>query len=154
MTQITHLVTEVSALFCKPLKQIYSVTKAQYLCRMISDLDFAALGILRCLSHAKSGHEFLQHHIDHGCKGVTVAHFFKAIQNKRRLTNLTSLNAQLVSVMERKVEDPFAEHKIFHQFKSKMEERQPCSTSFQAEVAVLLPCCSSSDLVWKEGIPN
>jgi hypothetical protein len=59
------------------LKQIYSATKAQYLCRTISDLDFAALGISRCLSHAKSGHEFLQHHIDHGCKGVTVDHFFK-----------------------------------------------------------------------------
>ncbi|MFT6242732.1 MAG: hypothetical protein ACJAQT_004843, partial [Akkermansiaceae bacterium] len=77
MAQITQLITEASALFFKPLKQIYSATKAQYLCRTISDLDFAALGISRCLSHAKSGHEFLQHHIDHGCKGVTVDHFFK-----------------------------------------------------------------------------
>ena len=116
MARITQLVTEASALFFKPLKQIYSATKAQYLCRTISDLDFAALGISRCLSHAKSGHEFLQPHIDHGCKGVTVDHSFKALQSKRRLTNLTSLNAQLVSVMERKVEDPFAEYMELKKF--------------------------------------
>ncbi|MFT6243037.1 MAG: hypothetical protein ACJAQT_005151, partial [Akkermansiaceae bacterium] len=31
MAQITQLITEASALFFKPLKQIYSATKAQYL---------------------------------------------------------------------------------------------------------------------------
>jgi len=80
------------------------------------DLDYAALGIARCLSHAKSGHEFLQHHIDPGRKGTTVDHFFKALSSGRRLANLTSLNAQISSVMNSKVEDPFARFKELKAF--------------------------------------
>ena len=76
MTKIFQLDSDVAALFFSPLHQVYSSTKAQYQCRTINDLDFAALGISRCISHAKTGHEFLQHHIDHGRKGVSVDHFF------------------------------------------------------------------------------
>jgi len=107
MPLITQLDTDVSTHFFEPLRQVYPKTEARYVCHAISDLDYAVLGILRCMSHAKTGHEFLQHHIDHGREGTTVDHFFKALKSGRRLANLTSLNALLGEVMEEKVTDPF-----------------------------------------------
>jgi len=116
MAYITQLNTDISDLFFQPLTQVYPATAAQYKCGVISDLDYAVLGVSRCISHAKSGHEFLQHHIDHGQIGTSVDHFFKALKSGRRLNNLTSLNAQLLSVMEHKVEDPFAAHEELKDF--------------------------------------
>ena len=116
MAKISQLDTDVSDLFFKPLTRVYPSTEKQYICKAISDLDYAALGVSRCISHAKSGHEFLQHHIDLGREGTSVDHLFKTYKSKRRLTNLTSLNAQLFSVMKQKVEDPFAEHKELNDF--------------------------------------
>lgn len=108
MVTISQLDTDISALFFEPLQLVYPDTESQYRCKTINDLDYAALGISRCISHTKSGHEFLQHHIDHGREGVSVDLFFKSLKSNRRLTNLISLNAQLVSVMKEKVEDPLS----------------------------------------------
>lgn len=116
MAQISQLETDVSSLFFDPLRQVYPSTDAQYQCGRISDLDFAALGISRCLSHTKTGHEFLQHHIDHGREGVSVDLFFKSLKSQRRLTNLTSINSKIVSVMKEKVEDPFSAHQELKDF--------------------------------------
>lgn len=107
MAPITQIDTDVSVHFFEPLREVYPKAEARYVCRAISDLNYAVLGTLRCMSHAKTGHEFLQHHIDHGREGTSVDHFFKALKSGRRLTNLTSLNAELGEVMRQKVADPF-----------------------------------------------
>ena len=64
---------------------------------------------MRCLSHAKSGHQFLQHHADHGDINIDPSHFFKALSSKRCLKNISSLNELLCATMQRELSDPFAE---------------------------------------------
>jgi hypothetical protein len=54
----------------------------------------AILGNLRRVSHTKTGHEILQHLVDHGQPGVESGNFFKALQSGRRLANLISINRE------------------------------------------------------------
>ena len=105
----THEInTTLESLFFKPLTDIYPGSSKQYSCTSISDLDFAKLGVLRCVSHAKTGHQFLQHHADQGQRDIDPSHFFKTLKSKRRLANLTSLNELLRGTMAAAVLDPFA----------------------------------------------
>lgn len=108
MPPLPTLKTESSSLFFKPLAELYEFSQARYRCTAISDLSFAQLGALRCLSHTKTGHEFLQHHADHGVADIDPDHFFKALKSKRRSMNLSSLNQLLGSFMAERIEDPFA----------------------------------------------
>lgn len=108
MAYISKINTDIAARFFSPLEQVYPRTKSQYICHANNDLDYAVLGTLRCLSHAKTGHEFLQHHFDQGQVGTKVSDFFKALQSKRRLRNLTSINQEIGEFMKEKVVDPFA----------------------------------------------
>lgn len=94
MAFITQINTDAAARFFDPLKQVDARSKSQYTCRSMSDLDYAVLGALRCVSHTKTGHEFLQHHVDHRQPEVEVSHFFKALQSGRRLANLISINRE------------------------------------------------------------
>lgn len=91
------------------LDELYPLSEKQYRCSDLSDLDFAKIGTLRVLSHAKSGHQFLQHHADQGGKELTVDHFFKALKSKRRLSNLMSLNQLILPLMKGVREDPLEE---------------------------------------------
>src|SRR5690606_6594770 len=109
MARYPQLKTDISALFFKPLDDIYSESEHRYDCQSISDLHFAALGVLRCLSHAKTGHEFLQHHADQGVAHIEVSHFFKALKSPRRGRNLGSINSRLRPLMAARLADPFAE---------------------------------------------
>lgn len=101
----------LKSLFFKPLNEIYPASDRPYSCSAISDLDFTKLGILRCISHAKTGHQFLQYHADHGGADIDPSHFFKTLKSTRRLANLGSLNELLRPVMSRKLADPFAAFK-------------------------------------------
>jgi hypothetical protein len=96
------------SLFFHPLQQVYPLSGSQYHCTGISDLDFAKLGVLRCLSHAKTGHEFLQHHADQSNESIDPGHFFKALKSPRRNLNLASINDLLRGVMRQQVADPYA----------------------------------------------
>lgn len=98
----------LNSLFFNPLIEVYHSSEKQYNCRGISDFEFAKLGVLRCLSHTKTGHGFLQHHADHGGIDLDPSHFFKALQSNRRLANLRSLNELLRDTMRRELGDPFA----------------------------------------------
>jgi hypothetical protein len=109
---ITHETnTTLESLFFKPLTDIYASSAKQYSCTSISDLDFAKLGVLRCVSHAKTGHQFLQHHADQGQRDIEPSHFFKTLKSKRRLANLSSLNELLRGTMTTELPDPFAAFK-------------------------------------------
>ncbi len=88
MARYPLLKTDIASHFFKPLDDIYSGSEERYDCQSISDLHFATLGVLRCLSHAKSGHEFLQHHADQQVADIEVSHFFKALKSPRRGRNL------------------------------------------------------------------
>jgi hypothetical protein len=119
MLKINELDTETAARFFAPLEDLYPDSQRQYHCTSLSDLDFAVLGILRCLSAARTGREFLQHHADHGGRQENPDLFFKALKSKRRLENLVSLNDSLAAVMSERIADPLAglgELKGYHFF--------------------------------------
>lgn len=111
MTSNYHDHSDLNSLFFNPLVQVYPLSDCSYQCSSISDLDFAKLGILRCLSHAKTGHQFLQHHADQGQQDIDPSHFFKTLRSKRRLKNTSSLNELLRSTIQNEMNDPFADFK-------------------------------------------
>ena len=108
MATIHDANTTLNSLFFKPLSDIYGGSIKPYSCSSISDLEFAKLGVLRCLSHAKTGQEFLQHHADQGQADIDPGHFFKTLKSKRRLANLASINELLRGTMATAVPDPYA----------------------------------------------
>jgi IS4 transposase len=106
MATHNQLNTDLSNELFKPVFDVYFDSSKQYKCTGISDINFCQLGTLRCLSSAKTGHEFLQHHADHEVADIDVDHFFKALKSKRRLKNLTSINRLLSSHLSAKTHDP------------------------------------------------
>jgi hypothetical protein len=60
-TNIYHRHNTLNSLFFNDLIEIDPSSARAYRCASISDLGFAKLGILRCISHAMTGQEFLQH---------------------------------------------------------------------------------------------
>lgn len=113
---IEHNQHTLSAHFFKPIIENYKQSSQPYKCSTISDLDFLQLGILRCVSHTKTGHQFLQHHADHGQQDIDPSHFFKALKSKRRLDNTTSLNELLRRTLDRESTDPFDGYKELKNF--------------------------------------
>ncbi len=109
MPIINELHTATSRRFFAILEELYPDSRRQYDCTALGDLDYAALGILRCLSHTQTGHEFLQHHADHGGRDENPDLFFKALKSNRRLENLTSLNDLLAAAMAHRVHDPLSD---------------------------------------------
>ena len=119
MSKINELQTPAAARFFAILEELYPASHRRYDCHVLSDLDFTAMGVLRCLSHARTGHEFLQHHADHGGRSENPDLFFKALKSKRRLQNLKSLNQSLALTMATRIPDPlspFPELNGFHFF--------------------------------------
>lgn len=108
MPNINELDTPTAARFFAVLEELYPSSNRRYDCHVLSDLDYSVLGIMRCISHAKTGHEFLQHHAEHGGRDENADLFFKALKSKRRLQNLTSLNEALAPVMSAKLREPIA----------------------------------------------
>jgi len=92
----------------QPALKALAVSGARYLCHRISDEDYLATGLLRCLSDSRTGRDFLQRHGDCGGADISVDLFFKAIQSKRRFKNLASINTGLAPLMAASAEDPFA----------------------------------------------
>lgn len=100
--------TTLNHTFFAPIEHVYTYSEKQYACTSISDLDYAKLGILRCLSKATTGNEFIQDHNLESAENYDVSHFFKALKSKRRLANLTSLNLLLKSITKEHLPDAFA----------------------------------------------
>lgn len=107
MAYTQHPDSPVFNRFFQPAYDAFVASKNRYLCHGIPDEDYLSAGILRCLSSSRTGRDFLQQHGDLGALDITVGHFFKAIQSKRRLANLTSINAGLSSLMTASADDPF-----------------------------------------------
>ncbi len=116
MTEDYHSQSNLNSLLFNHLEQNYGASETPYSCSSISDLEFARLGILRCLSHAKTGHEFLQYHADQGGQNIDPSHFFKALKSKRRLGNISSLNGLLRTTMTNQLADPFAAFKELNSY--------------------------------------
>ncbi len=108
---MTHLQldTEFSRRFFAPITNVYPESLRQYKCTGISDIHFAQLGVLRCLSASTTGQEFLQHHAEQNVADIDPGHFFKALQSARRLANITSLNDLLAVPTTSAVPDPFGQ---------------------------------------------
>ena len=66
MPIINELRTEVAARFFAILEESYPSSLRPYRCQVLSDLEYAVLGTLRCVSEAKTGQEFLQIHAEKG----------------------------------------------------------------------------------------
>ena len=109
MTNHNQLNTALSNKLFKPVFDVYSNSSKQYKCSGISDINFCQLGTLRCISSAKSGHDFLQEHADEDVADISPDHFFKALKSKRRLENLTSINTLLGDQLSSKHHDPLAQ---------------------------------------------
>ncbi len=92
----------------QPALEAFAASETRYLCHRIPDEDYLAAGVLRCLSNSRTGREFLQNHGDLGALDISVDHFFKAIQSKRRFKNLVSINDGLARLMDASADDPFA----------------------------------------------
>ena len=107
MPNINELQTPTSRLFFKPLEEFYPDSERRYSCKVLSDLDYAVLGILRCLSSAKTGQEFLQEHAERGGRNENVDLYFKSLKSQRRFENVNSLNASFAPHMGQQVPDPF-----------------------------------------------
>jgi hypothetical protein len=75
MASAHHSYDTLNSLFFNNLINIYPSSNHAYHCTSISDLDFAKLGILRCVSSAKTGHEFLQDHAEKGEAMIGVEKF-------------------------------------------------------------------------------
>ena len=92
----------------QPALEAFAASETRYLCHRIPDEDYLAAGVLRCLSSSRTGRDFLQNNGDFGALDISVDHFFKAIQSKRRLKNLASINNGLSQLMRISADDPFA----------------------------------------------
>lgn len=108
MASSQHPDSPVFRRFFQPARDALAGSKARFLCHRISDEDYLAAGVLRCASDSRTGRDFLQRHGDGGGADISVDLFFKAIQSKRRLDNLASINAGLAPTMAASAEDPFA----------------------------------------------
>jgi len=100
--------TDFSARFFSQIEYLYPRSLRQYRCTEISDIHYCQLGVLRCLSGATTGQEFLQFHADQGLADIDPGHFFKALKSQRRLTNITSLNDLLAGPMTSEIPNPYA----------------------------------------------
>lgn len=100
--------TTLNKTFFAPAEQVYPLSQKQYNCATIPDLDYAKLGILRCLSSATTGNEFIQNHGLETSEFYETSHFFKALKSKRRLSNLTSINTRLKDTAKGTLPDAFA----------------------------------------------
>ena len=103
-----QLDTPFSRVFFADMIRLYPQSLRQYDCAGISDIHYAQLWTLRCLSSAETGQEFLQYHADQNVADITPSHFFKALKSERRLGNITSLNNLLADTMTSQVDDAFA----------------------------------------------
>ena len=108
---------DLSRRFFTPLEEAYPFTDKKYACSELTDLDYVKLGTLRCISHAKTGHQFLQHHADQGFKYLTPDHFFKSLKSERRFENIKSFNHQLDLRMQDLRHDPLAQYEILNGWK-------------------------------------
>ena len=109
MAHPQHLNNEFSGRFFADVFQLYPQSERQYRCTDISDIHYCQLGVLRCLSSSATGQEFLQLHADQGIANIEPNHFFKALQSKRRLANITSLNDLLALPMKHRIPDPYSQ---------------------------------------------
>ncbi len=99
--------TTLHSAFFNSIETVYPDSEKQYDCSTISDLDYAKLGILRCLSSATTGNEFIQNHGLETSEFYEVSHFFKALKSNRRLTNLISINDLLRNITKELLPDSF-----------------------------------------------
>lgn len=109
MDPAQHIDNEFSKRFFSSIIELYPQSLRQYRCTDISDIHYCQLGVLRCLSSATTGQEFLQFHADQGIANIEPGHFFKALKSPRRLANITSLNDLLAGPMKLQIHDPYAQ---------------------------------------------
>jgi len=98
----------VSHRFFCPLEEVHPLSEYQRKCPGISDIEYLRMGVLRVLSDARSGRDFLQKHADHCNLEVKVNHWFKALASDRRLKNLISTNDLIAEGVREIMPDPFA----------------------------------------------
>ena len=76
MPQRPPLDTEFSQRFFADISALYPSSARRYDCPGISDIHYCQLGVLRCLSSATTGQQFLQHHADENVADIEPGHFF------------------------------------------------------------------------------
>lgn len=107
MATYQHSPSPVFQAFFQPALDSFFGSFSRYECHQLTDEDFLESGIQRCLSASRTGRDFLQRHADRDRKTGSIDLHFKALQSKRRLANITSVNRALAVAMSKRIEDPF-----------------------------------------------
>ena len=107
MASYQHSSSPVFEALLQPALDSFSKSVSQYDCSQLMDESFLEAGVQRCLSACQTGRDFIQSHSDRCRKTGSVDLHFKAIKSKRRLANITSVNAGLAQLLQDQTKDPF-----------------------------------------------
>lgn len=83
--------------FFAPLRKIMEDGLKTRSCKVIEDLPFVALCVLRVLQSSKSGRDFIQSHGMPSLSGLNLANYFGSLGSKRRLALITATSHAMTS---------------------------------------------------------
>lgn len=83
--------------FFAPLREVMQSGLKVRSCKVLEDLPFVVLCVLRVLQSSKSGRDFLQSHGIPGLPGLNLANYFGSLGSKRRLALITATNHAMTS---------------------------------------------------------
>jgi hypothetical protein len=83
--------------FFAPLREVMEDGLKVRSCKVLEDLPFVILGVLRVLQSSRSGRDFLQSHGLPSLPGLNPANYFGSLGSKRRLALITAANHAMTS---------------------------------------------------------
>ena len=83
--------------FFAPLREVMQSGLKVRPCKVLKDLPFVVLCVLRVLQSSKSGRDFLQSHGIPSLPGLNLANYFGSLGSKRRLALITATNHAMTS---------------------------------------------------------
>ena len=83
--------------FFAPLREVMENGLKTRSCKVLEDVPFVALSVLRVLQSSKSGRDFIQSHGIPSLPGLTLANYFGSLGSKRRLALITATHHAMTS---------------------------------------------------------
>ncbi len=83
--------------FFAPLREVMEDGLKTRSCKVIKDLPFVAMSVLRVLQSSNSGRDFIQSHGKPSLHGLNLANYFDSLGSQRRLALITATNDAMTS---------------------------------------------------------
>jgi len=83
--------------FFAPLREVMEDGLKTRSCKVLEDLPFVALSVLRVLQSSKSGRDFIQSHGMPSLPGLNLANYFDSLGSKRRLALITAADLAMTA---------------------------------------------------------